>query len=666
MRKIRRLLIANRGEIACRVMKTARAMGIETVAIFSDADRDALHVRMADQAVRIGPAPASESYLNDDAVLDAARLTGADAIHPGYGFLSENADFAEAVTAAGMIFVGPPAEAIRQMGSKSASKALMEKAGVPLVPGYHGARQDNKTLIAAAKKIGFPVLVKASAGGGGKGMRVVKSAAGLEDAIDGAKREAKASFGDARMMIEKYLDRARHVEVQVFGDMHGNTVHLFERDCSLQRRHQKVIEEAPAPGMTAALRKAMGEAAVNAAGAVGYVGAGTVEFLLSGSDFYFIEMNTRLQVEHPVTEAITGQDLVAWQLRVAGGEKLPLMQDELAINGHAFEARLYAEDPDKGYLPQTGTLHHLKFPGAPDVRIDTGVEAGGSVSVHYDPMLAKIIVHGKDRADALDKLTRALAGTEIAGLETNRDFLLGICETDIFKTAKVDTGWLDRMKPPPLGWRRVRPADELTLALATLHVMAERGKLADCRAARSQDPHSPWFRTDGWRLIDRGHQDIFLGDIIGDDKLLVSAKAATDGSYDLIIGEERVTGALTAEGKAVINGVRSAAGVAVENDRLTVFQDGYRHILALIDPAHDAADETASGGDLTAPMPGRVTHVHVKAGAKVKRGQPLLVLEAMKMEHTIAAPGPGLVVEVRCAVGDQVEDGIALVIFEAD
>ncbi|MEX2311952.1 MAG: biotin/lipoyl-containing protein, partial [Rhodospirillales bacterium] len=452
----------------------------------------------------------------------------------------------------------------------------------------------------------------------------------------------------------------------VFADQHGNTVHLFERDCSLQRRHQKVIEEAPAPGMTAALRKAMGEAAVNAASAVGYVGAGTVEFLLSGTDFYFIEMNTRLQVEHPVTEAITGQDLVEWQLRVASGEKLPLGQDQLAINGHAFEARLYAEDPDKGYLPQTGTLHHLKFSASPGVRIDTGIEAGGSVPVHYDPMLAKIIVHGKDRAEALDKLTQALSDTEIAGLETNRDFLLGICETDTFKKAKVDTGWLDRMKPPPLGWRRVRPADELTLALAALHVIGERGKLAQCRAAGSADPYSPWFRTDGWRLTDRGRQDIFLGDIIGDDKLLVSAKTTTDGGYELIIGEECVTGALTPEGRAVVNGVRSAAGVAVENDRLTVFQGGYRHILALIDPAHDAQDERASGGDLTAPMPGRVTHVHVKAGAKVKRGQPLLVLEAMKMEHTICAPGPGTVAEVRCAVGDQVEDGIALVVFEAD
>ncbi len=378
---IRRLLIANRGEIACRVMSTARNMGIRTIAVYSDADRDARHVKMADRAVRIGPGPASESYLDVAAVLDAAKQTGADAIHPGYGFLSENADFAEAVAKAGMIFVGPPADAIRSMGSKSASKALMEKAGVPLVPGYHGAKQDNKTLTDAAMRIGFPVLVKASAGGGGKGMRVVRELAKLDDAIEGAMREAKASFGDSRMMIEKYLDKARHVEVQVFGDAHGNYVHLFERDCSLQRRHQKVIEEAPAPGMTASLRKQMGEAAVNAARAVGYVGAGTVEFLLAGKDFYFIEMNTRLQVEHPVTEAITGLDLVAWQLRVAAGERLPLAQEDLVINGHAFEARLYAEDPDKGYLPQTGTVHYLRFPDADGVRVDTGFVEGATVSV---------------------------------------------------------------------------------------------------------------------------------------------------------------------------------------------------------------------------------------------------------------------------------------------
>ena len=665
MAEIKRLLIANRGEIACRVISTARTMGISTVAVYSDADASARHVRLADMAVRIGPGPAAESYLKTDAVLAAALETGADAVHPGYGFLSENADFAEAVAEAGLIFVGPPADAIRAMGSKSASKALMQKAGVPLVPGYHGAKQDTKILTKAALDIGFPVLVKASAGGGGKGMRVVKNEAGLKDAIEGAKREAKSSFGDARLMIEKYLAKARHVEVQVFGDAHGNYVHLFERDCSLQRRHQKVIEEAPAPGMTPALRHAMGEAAVNAARAVGYVGAGTVEFLLAGKDFYFIEMNTRLQVEHPVTEAITGQDLVAWQLRVAAGGALPLAQDDLAIDGHAFEARLYAEDPDKGYLPQTGTLNHLKFSDVAGVRIDTGIEQGDSVSVHYDPMIAKIIVHGADRADALSKLQTALGGTQIAGLETNLDFLLGISAHEKFQNARIDTGWLDRMKPPALGWRRVYPADERALALAALHVIRARGHAACRRAARSADPFSPWFRTDGWRLIDRGHQDVFLRDMIDDDSpYLVTAKARAGGGYDLIIGEESISGELLDDGRALIDGVIMDADVALTGDRLTIFAEGARRIFALFDPAEAAGEETDAGGDLTAPMPGKVTHVHVKAGAAVKRGQALLVLEAMKMEHTIAAPSDGTVTEVRCAAGDQVDDGVALVIFE--
>ena len=669
--RIKRLLIANRGEIACRVISTARALGISTVAVYSDADANARHVRMADIAVRIGPGPASESYLKSNAVLAAALETGADAVHPGYGFLSENAGFAAAVEKAGLIFVGPPPQAIRAMGSKSASKQLMQKAGVPLVPGYHGAKQDTATLVKAALDIGFPVLVKASAGGGGKGMRVVKSEAQLEDAIEGAKREAKSSFGDARLMIEKYLDKARHVEVQVFGDRHGNYVHLFERDCSLQRRHQKVIEEAPAPGMTAALREAMGEAAVNAARAVDYVGAGTVEFLLAGKDFYFIEMNTRLQVEHPVTEAITGCDLVAWQLQVAAGGKLPKSQDDLGIDGHAFEARLYAEDPDKGYLPQTGTLSHLKFSDAPGVRIDTGIEQGDSVSVHYDPMIAKIIVHGADRADALAKLQAALAETQIAGLETNLDFLLGISTHDKFHKAKIDTGWLDRMKPPSLGWRRLRVADTQSLALAALHVIRERGVAACRRAARSGDPYSPWFRTDGWRLIDRGHQDIFLRDAADDDApYLVTAKARPsgqpgDGNYELIIGEEHVVAKLLDDGSAVIDGVRRAADVAHSGDRLCVFHETGRCVFSLFDPAEAAAEETDSTGDLTAPMPGKVTHVHVKAGATVKRGQPLLVLEAMKMEHTIAAPADGTVTELRCQAGDQVDDGVALVIFEA-
>ena len=664
MAAIRKLLIANRGEIACRVMATARAMGIATVAVYSDADANARHVRLADEAVRIGPGPAAESYLKIDAVIAAALRTGADAIHPGYGFLSENADFADAVADAGLIFVGPPADAIRAMGSKSASKALMEKAGVPLVPGYHGSKQDTKTLTKAAEDIGFPVLVKASAGGGGKGMRVVREKAKLADAIDGAKREAKSSFGDPKLMIEKYLSKARHVEVQVFGDAHGNYVHLFERDCSLQRRHQKVIEEAPAPGMTENLRHAMGEAAVNAARAVDYVGAGTVEFLLSGKDFYFIEMNTRLQVEHPVTEAITGQDLVEWQLRVAAGGELPVKQDDLTIDGQAFEARLYAEDPDKGYLPQTGTLSYLKFAATPGVRVDTGIEQGDSVSVHYDPMIAKIVVHGADRADALSKLQAALSGTRIAGLETNLDLLLGISADETFVNAKVDTGWLDRMKAPALGWRRVKPADETSLAIAALAVIRARGIAACRRAEGSGDPFSPWFRTDGWRVIDRGHQDVFLRDVIDDEPFLVTAKARAGGGYDLIVGEESVAGQMLNDGSVIIDGVRMRADVAHTGDRLTVFHDDGRCVFILFDPADLADDEADSGGDLTAPMPGKVTHVHVKAGAKVKRGQSLLVLEAMKMEHTIAAPADGTVTEVRCKAGEQVDDGVPLVIFE--
>lgn len=666
MTPIRRLLIANRGEIACRVISSARAMGIETVAVYSDADKNARHVRMADQAVNVGSGPASESYLLSDVILNAARDTKSDAIHPGYGFLSENAKFADAVQKAGMIFVGPPAKAIRAMGSKSASKALMQKAGVPLVPGYHGAKQDTKTLSEVAKEIGFPVLAKASAGGGGKGMRIVKSAADLTAAIDGAKREAKASFGDDRMMIEKYLTKSRHVEVQVFGDQHGNYVHLFERDCSLQRRHQKVIEEAPAPGMTASLRQAMGEAAVNAARAVDYVGAGTVEFLLSGKDFYFIEMNTRLQVEHPVTEAITGQDLVQWQLRVAAGEVLPCQQDDLTINGHAFEARLYAEDPDKGYLPQTGTLHHLKFSDDPDVRIDTGVEPGDSVSVYYDPMIAKIIVHGVDRADALGKLQRALVATEIAGLETNLDFLLGITETPQFQKPKIDTSWLDRLKPPKAGWRRVQMATPEIIAIAALHEIAKRGHAACLRAAKSEDSFSPWFRTDGWRSIDLGHQDIQLSDAANNDTLHhVSAKAHPDGGYDFLIDGTTMKAQLLDDGDVVIDDTRRSASVVTIANQMTVFIRDVRYVLSIIDPAAEGIDDGVSDGDLTAPMPGKITAVMVKAGDKVERGQPLIVLEAMKMEHTIAAPAKGQVTEVRYKAGDQVEDGEPLVVFEA-
>ena len=652
---IQRLLIANRGEIACRVIATCRRLGIESVAVYSDADRNARHVRLADRAEYIGPAPAAESYLNVAAVLKAAQQSSADAIHPGYGFLSENARFADAVGKAGLIFVGPPADAIRAMGSKSASKKLMEKAGVPLVPGYFGAKQDFQTLSKAADKIGYPVLVKASAGGGGKGMRVVTAKDGLKDAVNGAKREAKASFGDDQLMIEKYLDRARHVEIQIFADSFGDVLHLFERDCSLQRRHQKVIEEAPAPGMTANVRNAMGQAAVDAARAVGYVGAGTVEFMFDGNAFYFIEMNTRLQVEHPVTELITGVDLVEWQLRVAAGAPLPMAQADLAINGHAFEARLYAEDPDKGYLPQTGTLQHLAFPDRVGIRIDTGVEPGDRVSVHYDPMIAKVIVHGPDRQQALAALRRALADTRIVGLATNLDFLIGICDSKPFQRAKIDTRWLDRLKAPKAGWRRQRAATSADLAAAAHFEIKARGVKACARAARSEDSHSPWFRTDGWRMIDRGHQDIHLADTIEADAAhLVCATARSNGGFDLVI--DGVSFHASFEGLHVLE---DDAGT------LHVFSDEGRAVLALIDPAADDEDDALAGGGLTAPMPGKVTAVYVKAGDAVKRGAALLVLEAMKMEHTITAPADGKVAEVRYKAGDQVDEGAALVVFDA-
>ena len=655
MSVIQRLLIANRGEIACRVIATCRRLGIESVAVYSDADRDARHVRLADRAEYIGPAPAAESYLNVAAVLKAAAQSGADAIHPGYGFLSENAGVADAVGKAGLIFVGPPADAVRAMGSKSASKKLMEKAGVPLVPGYFGAKQDFQTLSKAADDIGYPVLVKASAGGGGKGMRVVTAKDDLKDAVDGAKREAKASFGDDQLMIEKYLDRARHVEIQIFADSFGDVVHLFERDCSLQRRHQKVIEEAPAPGMTVHLRNAMGQAAVDAARAVGYVGAGTVEFMLDGDAFYFIEMNTRLQVEHPVTELIAGVDLVEWQLRVAAGAPLPMAQDDLVIDGHAFEARLYAEDPDKGYLPQTGTLQHLVFPDRVGVRIDTGVEAGDRVSVHYDPMIAKVIVHGPDRQQALASLRHALADTRVVGLPTNLDFLIGICDSKPFQRAKIDTRWLDRLKAPKAGWRRQRAATPADLASAAHFEISARGVKACERAARSEDSHSPWFRTDGWRMIDRGHQDVHLADTLAPDAAhLVSATARRHGGFDLVI--DGVPFDASTEGLRVLG---DDAGF------LHVFSDEGRAVLSLIDPAADDEDDARAAGGLTAPMPGKVTAVYVKAGDAVKRGTALLMLEAMKMEHTITAPADGTVAEVRFKPGDQVDEGAALVVFDA-
>ena len=659
------LLIANRGEIACRVIRTAKRMGLRAVAVYSEADAGARHVAMADEAHLIGPAPAADSYLRIDRIIAAAVKAGADAIHPGYGFLAENAAFAEACAAAGIVFVGPPVEAIRAMGSKSAAKSLMEKAGVPLVPGYHRRDQGLETLKSAAQKIGYPVLIKASAGGGGKGMRVVAAAKDLKDAIAGAKRESKAAFGDDLLLIEKYLEKPRHIEIQVFADSHGNALHLFERDCSLQRRHQKVIEEAPAPGMTEARRAEMGVAAVAAAKAVGYVGAGTVEFIVdAGGAFYFMEMNTRLQVEHPVTEMITGQDLVEWQLRVAAGEKLPCRQDDLAINGHAVEARLYAEDATRDFVPATGRLAHLRFPAEDAAtRVETGVRPGDVVSVHYDPMIAKLVVWGPDRRAALKRLQGALSGCTVAGLVTNRDFLAALAAHPKFMAGAVDTGFIARHRaelvPAP------KPADDTVLGLAALAVLAGQEAATRARAEASADPWSPWHRTDGWRLNDEGRQELRFDDGTTVVPVMVHYQGA-DYRLDLPGGSVAAEGRLAADGtlEARLGDRRGRAVVARLDGEIVVFEGARSRALRFVDPRAASAGADAGGGRLTAPMPGKIIQVHVKRGAAVAAGQALLVMEAMKMEHTIAAPADGKIVAVHYAVGDQVEEGADLLDFE--
>ncbi len=661
-----KILIANRGEIACRVIKTARRMGIKTVAVFSDADARAMHVAMADEAHRLGPAPARESYLDADKVIAAAKRSGAQAVHPGYGFLSENAAFAQACADAGIVFVGPPIPAIEAMGSKSESKRLMERAGVPLVPGYHGADQSFDALREAAEAIGYPVLVKASAGGGGKGMRIVREPGGLADAVAGAKREAMASFGDDTLLIEKYLTRPRHVEVQVFGDTHGNAVHLFERDCSIQRRHQKVIEEAPAPGLPGEFRARVGAAGVAAAKAVDYVGAGTVEFLYEDGEFYFIEMNTRLQVEHPVTEMITGLDLVEWQLRVASGEPLPLRQEQIKARGHAFEARLYAEDPAKDFLPAIGKLRHLRPPEENlHVRVDTGVREGDEVAPFYDPMIAKLVVWDETRPAALRRLRRALADYNIAGLATNVGFLSALAAHPAFGAGAVDTGFIERHRAELLPPAEAAPAE--VLSLAALAVLLQRGHEVAAAARRSGDPFSPWHSTGGWRLNDDNHHDFTFKD--GDAEVSVTVHYRRDGwTLDLPYGNVGLRGEMAPDGHIVaeIDGVRRAAMVVRNGFELTVLLDGRSWKLVLEDPAAAAENAEAGAGRLTAPMPGRVVQVLVEAGATVRRGQPLMVLEAMKMEHTIAAPADGTVGDIRFAAGDQVSEGDELIAFEAE
>ena len=644
---IGKLLIANRGEIACRVIESAKELGIATVAVYSDADADARHVELADEAVRLGPAPVSDSYLKGDAIIAAARATGAEAIHPGYGFLSENPEFVDAVEAAGLIFVGPSADAIQAMGLKDRAKALMEEAGVPVVPGYHGAEQDPDFLAEEAAKIGYPVLIKARAGGGGKGMRLVERAEDFAAALDSAAREAKASFGDPACLIEKYIQSPRHIEVQVFGDSHGNVVHLFERDCSLQRRHQKVIEEAPAPGMNEELRASMGAAAVAAAKAVGYVGAGTVEFIVDGAAFpatdayWFMEMNTRLQVEHPVTEAITGLDLVALQLAVAEGAALPFEQDDLSISGHAFEARLYAEEPGAGFLPAVGRLGRLRF--AAGARIDTGVREGDVITPHYDPMISKVITHGPTREAALRKLAQALEGTEIVGLETNRDFLIRLARDADFAAGRVDTGLIERRGAVLVETPARGPLDFALAALAAL---------------RPSDGLEP-------RLADYRHFGTARRVVRFEDGEVAVELGNDSAGVETPLGKVELTGIAWdgAHLSVTLDGHRSRAVVHFDGDRVALDRGGVGRQFALIQPGAGAAAESAD--TMLAPMTGRVVAVTAKAGAAVVKGEALVVIEAMKMEHRLVAPRDGVIAEVGAVEGAQVEQGAILIRLEA-
>jgi 3-methylcrotonyl-CoA carboxylase alpha subunit len=662
------LLIANRGEIACRIIRTARRLGIRTLAVYSDADANALHVREADDALPIGPAPARESYLRGDRILSAAKRGGASAIHPGYGFLSENAEFAEACAAAGVCFVGPPADAIRSMGLKHAAKQRMEAAGVPVIPGFHGESQDPTTLAQAANQIGFPVLVKAVAGGGGKGMRRVDAPDQLEAAITSAAREAKAAFGDARILIERCLDRPRHIEVQVFADAHGHVVHLFERDCSLQRRHQKVVEEAPAPGLAPDMRAAMGEAAIRASRAIGYRGAGTVEFIvdvsngLEGAPFYFMEMNTRLQVEHPVTEFVTGTDLVEWQLRVAAGEPLPATQDDLAITGHAIEVRVYAEDPARKYLPQTGTLVRHRPASGEGVRVDSGVAEGDTISHHYDPMISKLIVHGCDRDTALRRLRGALEDYEIAGVVTNQALLRHIVDHPVFVRGDVDTGFLDTHASEVIPVEAEAPAELVALACAA--ILAARSARAIPQGGK--DPFSPWAVPDAFRLNEDGLDTLSFRFRKHDFDVVAhfTAEAITLewGRHAVVVRDARVEGADRVS--AVLDGVRRTASFVDTDAAIHVIQRGRTLRLDRIVARANVDDDGAGGGVIRAPMPGRVTAVLVAEGERVRQGQALVQLEAMKMEHTLAAAASGRVGQLSAVVGQQVEEGATLLVIE--
>ena len=635
------ILVANRGEIACRVMRTAKALGLNTVAVHSSTDRDARHCREADLCVDLGGSKAADSYLKIDKIIAAAKASGAQAIHPGYGFLSENANFARAIEEAGLVFLGPPASAIDAMGSKSAAKALMEVAGVPLVPGYHGEAQDAETFRVAAERIGYPVLLKATAGGGGKGMKVVEDVSQLADALASAQREALSSFGDARMLVEKYVLKPRHVEIQVFADQHGNCLYLNERDCSIQRRHQKVVEEAPAPGLSAEQRRAMGESAVRAAQAIGYVGAGTVEFLLDArGEFFFMEMNTRLQVEHPVTEAITGLDLVAWQIRVALGESLPISQAEVPLRGHAIEVRLYAEDPSNDFLPQTGRLELYRESAAgPGRRVDSGVSEGDEVSPFYDPMLGKLIAWGEDREQARLRLLAMLDEFAIGGLKTNLSFLRRIISHPAFASAQLDTGFIPRYQDQLL------PAPQL-LPAAFWEVAGEAFHLSQTPAARKDDPCSPWSANTGFRST-LPAQTLLVLSCQGEQRVIqLSEPSATLRGDQLVIEHA---------------GVRRQHLAVRRAETLYVRWDGEMHAVSLYDPIAAVGAAHGQQGGLSAPMNGSIVRVLVALGETVEAGAQLVVLEAMKMEHSLRAPHAGVVKALFCEEGEMVSEGTVLV-----
>lgn len=649
-----KILIANRGEIACRIMRTAKRLGVATVAVYSDADANAMHVMMADEAVRIGEAPVADSYLKGDVIIKAALETGAEAIHPGYGFLSENPDFVEAVEKAGLVFIGPSASAIRAMGLKDAAKTLMSEAGVPVVPGYHGSNQDADFLAQEADKIGYPVLIKARAGGGGKGMRKVERPEDFAAALEGASREGQASFGDGHVLIEKYISSPRHIEIQVFGDNHGNVVHLFERDCSLQRRHQKVIEEAPAPGMTDAMRKVMGDAAVKAAETINYSGAGTIEFIVDSSDglktdaFWFMEMNTRLQVEHPVTEFITGQDLVEWQLLVACGEPLPKKQSELSISGHAFEARIYAEDVAKGFLPATGKLEYLRL--CEIARNDSGVREGDVISPFYDPMIAKVVTLGGSRGEALARMKNALAETRVIGIVTNTAFLAAIFSHEDFIDGQVDTGLIDR---------------ELETLIKQDEISSQAVALAGlCALGRHEEQsHFQSFRHWG------SASNRIVLELDGEPIEVNFQSLNSSGSIVHEVGEAKhkieFVGVDGEQFICRIDGQVSKFSLAHYPGHLVLFVDGKSHDFALPDPLDAGGAEASAGDSVAAPMPGLIKVVSIKVGDTVKEGDALLVLEAMKMEHTLTAPRDGIIAEVNAKAGDQVEDGVLLVVLES-